>query len=72
MHGVLPIGCSTKGNQDSVMPPGYKALGAGRGVPQQLQMLQIVQTHCCLLRCLYIWLALQQMLSLLLVWSKAI
>ena len=47
MDGVLPIGGAPKGNDNGVLPPGHKALGAGQAVPDQLQVLQIVQSHCC-------------------------
>ena len=45
MGSVLPISCAAKGNHDSILPPGYKALGAGQGVPDQFQVFQVVQLH---------------------------
>lgn len=48
MGSILPVGCATKGNYDGVLPPGYQALGAGQGVSDQLQMLQVIQLHGCL------------------------
>lgn len=46
MDCILLVGSPPKGNQDSVLSPGYKALGAGQGVPHQLKMFQVVQLHC--------------------------
>ncbi len=48
MDCILLIGSPPKGNQDGVLPPGYKALGVGQGVPHQLKVVQVVQLHCCL------------------------
>ena len=48
VDSILPIGSAPEGNNNGVLPPGHKALGAGQRVPDQLQVPQVVQLHCCI------------------------